>query len=80
MSHSDKSNYDGNWSNDIYDIEHHIPGWKSPTHRKAVDKFIEELDPYIKEILRPIAETLAMLDGNAFFGMGDTKNQEWYGQ
>lgn len=32
-----------------------------------------------KRKLRPIAETLAMLDGNAFFGMG-TGDREWYEQ
>ena len=30
-----------------------------------------------KEILRPIAETLALLDGNAFFTM-DNNGKEWY--
>ena len=35
-----------------------------------------------KEILRPIAEVLAMLDGNAFFGMSldDQGNDLWYEQ
>lgn len=32
-----------------------------------------------KAILRPIAETIAMLDGNAFFTM-DTAHGEWYEQ
>lgn len=32
-----------------------------------------------KEMLRPIAETLAMLDGNAFFTM-DCQDGEWYEQ
>jgi hypothetical protein len=32
-----------------------------------------------KELLRPIAETLAMLDGNAFFTM-DAGEGEWYEQ
>ena len=32
-----------------------------------------------KEVLRPIAETIAMLDGNAFFTM-DTDKGEWYEQ
>ena len=29
---------------------------------------------------RPIAETLAMLDGNAFFGTDTGQGQEWYEQ
>jgi hypothetical protein len=33
-----------------------------------------------KLLLRPIAETLAMLDGNAFFGSRDNTNGEWYEQ
>jgi len=35
-----------------------------------------------KEALRPIAEVLAMLDGNAFFGMSldDQGNDLWYEQ
>lgn len=35
--------------------------------RRKVDSFSEDE----KAKLRPIAETLAMLDGNAFFGIGD---------
>lgn len=31
-----------------------------------------------KTVLRPIAETLAMLDGNAFFGMETDNFGEWY--
>lgn len=31
-----------------------------------------------KEMLRPIAETLAMLVGNAFFGMPTHDGSEWY--
>lgn len=31
-----------------------------------------------KEILRPIAETLALLDGNAFFTMEGSEGKEWY--
>lgn len=31
-----------------------------------------------KRKLRPIAETLAMLDGNAFFGMTKAPEPEWY--
>lgn len=33
-----------------------------------------------KILLRPIAETLALLDGNAFFTMKLTNNEEWYEQ
>lgn len=33
-----------------------------------------------KQYLRPIAETLAMLDGNAFFGMVTVNDTEWYEQ
>lgn len=33
-----------------------------------------------KEILRPIAEVLAMLDGNAFLSMTLGRNREWYEQ
>ncbi len=33
-----------------------------------------------KRYLRPIAETLAMLDGNAFFGMVTINRTEWYEQ
>lgn len=37
--------------------------------------------PTEKELLRPIAETLAMLDGNAFFGNHlDEHGKEWYEQ
>lgn len=31
-----------------------------------------------KEILRPIAETLALIDGNAFFHLKHEDNKEWY--
>lgn len=33
-----------------------------------------------KEMLRPIAETIAMLDGNAFFGNTIGDGREWYEQ
>ena len=33
-----------------------------------------------KVLLRPIAETLAMLDGNAFFSMSPDNEPEWYEQ
>ena len=33
-----------------------------------------------KLLLRPIAETLAMLDGNAFFSMPGEYEREWYEQ
>jgi hypothetical protein len=45
----------------------------------------EDNDPMKREFtdeekvkLRPIAETLAMLDGNAFFGNETSENKEWY--
>ena len=31
-----------------------------------------------KKILRPMAETLAMMDGNAFFGNEGGEGEEWY--
>lgn len=71
------------WQKDIYRIEDHIPEWKSPNREiraQAVDDFIKQLSVETKKMLRPIAETLAMLDGNAFFGMGDRDTQEWYEQ
>lgn len=33
-----------------------------------------------KDILRPIAEMLAIMDGNAFFGMKLDDGKEWYEQ
>lgn len=42
-------------------------GWRKP----------EEMSAKEKAKLRPIAETLAMLDGNAFFG-NDVEDREWY--
>lgn len=40
-----------------------------------------DYSPEEKALLRPIAETLAMLDGNAFFGAAlDELGQEWYEQ
>lgn len=33
-----------------------------------------------RQLLRPIAETLAMLDGNAFLTMTTSDGQEWYEQ
>lgn len=33
-----------------------------------------------KDILRPIAEVLAVLDGNAFFGMELPDGKDWYEQ
>lgn len=37
---------------------------------------LEQIPVNLKPILRPIAETLAMLDGNAFF----SAENEWYAQ
>ena len=68
------------WQQDIYRVETHIPEWKSPNREiraQAIDDFIKGLPKITKELLRPIAETLAMLDGNAFFGTAET---EWYEQ
>lgn len=44
--------------------------------RRGYDSF----SPEEKELLRPIAETLAMLDGNAFFTMDPGHGAEWYEQ
>jgi len=44
--------------------------------RRTIDSFTEEE----KEWLRPIAETIAMIDGNAFFGNEITDGREWYEQ
>lgn len=78
---------DHNWHKDIYKVEAHIPDWKSPNREiraQAIDDFIKGLPKVTKEILRPIAETLAMLDGNAFFGSTGQNRQhdepEWYEQ
>lgn len=46
-----------------YHIRQPKEGWRS------LDSFTENE----RAKLRPIAETLAMLDGNAFFGMGDSE-------
>ena len=46
-------------------------------NRRSIDSFSDRE----KEILRPIAETLAMLDGNAFFGNTfdrEGKSHDWY--
>lgn len=43
-------------------------------------KDLEEFSTREKEMLRPIAETLAMLDGNAFFTMSTNSGKEWYEQ
>lgn len=47
-----------------------------PTPNKWKNKFTKKQ----KRILRPIAETLAMLDGEPFFGLSVDKNSEdiWY--
>ena len=49
-----------------YDIPEPEGGWKTSFSKRE------------KRKLRPIAETLAMLDGNAFFGMGGAHEGEWY--
>ncbi len=87
MSHSAKSTYSGNerhWIKDIPDMEVVIPEWKNPNREiraQAVDDFINGMDAETKEMLRPIAETFAMLDGNAFFGMNKRADEkDWYEQ
>lgn len=81
---SDDSMKERHWIRDIPDMETIIPEWKNPNREiraQAVDDFIMDIDPYIKEILRPIAETFAMLDGNAFFGINKRSDEkEWYEQ
>lgn len=51
-------------------IEKPKSGWKTTSSKNY------------KKILRPIAETLALLDGNAFFGVETDKNGQdiWYEQ
>lgn len=61
----------------LMDIEHrgyHIPEPLSGWRTKA------SFSPGEKRKLRPIAETLAMLDGNAFFDVGPTDGGEWFEQ
>jgi hypothetical protein len=56
------------------DINYHIEkpesGWRKVGDFSEAEKFK----------LRPIAETLAMLNGNAFFGLKITDGREWYEQ
>ncbi len=52
--------------NKPYHIEKPEGGWKK-------DFTADE-----KAKLRPVAETLAMLDGNAFFGSEASEGKEWY--
>jgi len=76
--------FERNWSKDIHNIESYIPNINAEdleVRREVQRKFVEGLDPLYKEILRPIAETLAMLDGNAFFGSWTDRDEiEWYEQ
>lgn len=51
----------------FYNVEEPAKGWRSE----------ESFDAAESQKLRPIAETLAMLEGNAFFNQGD---QFWYRQ
>ena len=53
--------------------------WINQHYRKTTKKNFSAQE---KAILRPIAETLAMLDGNAFFGMSTNDNGDdvWYEQ
>lgn len=52
--------------------EYHI----TLTERHLTHKFTKQE----KKNLRPIAEVLAMLDGNAFFSMMLARNKDWYEQ
>ena len=51
-----------------YTIEEPEGGWR------------REFDGATKAKLRPVAETLAMLDGNAFFGTDMGDGREWWEQ
>lgn len=53
-----------------YHIELPESGW--PT--------LDEIPDHIKHMLRPMAETLAMLDGNAFFGDLCANGVPWWQQ
>jgi hypothetical protein len=44
------------------------------------DHLNRDFSDHEKRMLRPIAETLAMLDGNAFFTMTAHDGKEWYEQ
>ena len=49
--------------------------------RQFTNKYVNhEFTEEEKVILRPIAETLAMIDGNAFFTMELLDGKEWYEQ
>lgn len=50
--------------------------YELPMHADAIGKSFTDEE---KAMLRPIAETIAMLDGNAFFTMSSDKG-EWYEQ
>jgi len=54
------------------------------TRRYEIQIYEEDLEYQFsseeKEILRPIAEILAVLDGNAFFSMDLLEGKEWYEQ
>lgn len=54
----------------MYRIQCPESGWP------ALDQIPEQM----RHMLRPMAETLAMLDGNAFFGNMGTAGGEWYEQ
>jgi hypothetical protein len=54
----------------VYQISCPESGW--PT--------LDQIPSHMKAILRPMAETLAMLDGNAFFGYMAADGSEWYEQ
>ena len=54
----------------------HVIGYHLELRSDATTKVFTDEE---KAILRPIAETIAMLDGNAFFTM-DTDKGEWYEQ
>lgn len=52
------------------DIPEPVTGWRDMASFSAEEK----------RKLRPVAETLAMLDGNAFFGNECADGVEWYEQ
>lgn len=58
----------------------HLLGCISPRYQvaKPDSGWKTEFTDEEKAKLRPVAETLAMLDQNAFFGMKTTGDREWY--
>jgi hypothetical protein len=66
------------------DADHINPTNGVVTRRYEIQIYEEDLDHQFtaeeKAILRPIAEIIAILDGNAFFGMDLLDGKEWYEQ